>query len=125
MQRKMHSEGGCDLILATDIPDSEGDVLVLHSLHVEPWKKAAWTLRTPKKGTNSIDLGTGLRGVGWRQLRGAGLTDGWDSGDDLAELELVEDGGFTGGIETNHEDAAVLFADEFSKHLAEDSHALP
>jgi hypothetical protein len=29
---------------------------------------------------------------------GGGLTDGGDGGDDLAELELVEDAGFTSGV---------------------------
>ena len=45
----------------------------------------------------------------WRSRRRAGegsrvaaaRTDGGDSGDDLAKLELVEDGGLTGGVETN------------------------
>ena len=41
-----------------------------------------------------------------------GLTDGLDSRDDLAEVELVEDGGLTGGIETNHEDVYLILADE-------------
>lgn len=37
--------------------------------------------------------------------RGVRLTDGGDGGDNLAELELVEDGGLTGGVETDHKDA--------------------
>ena len=32
------------------------------------------------------------------------LTDGGDCGNDFTELELVEDGGLTGGVETDHED---------------------
>ena len=40
-----------------------------------------------------------------------GLTDGLDSRDDLAEFEIVEDGGLTGGIETNHEDAYFILAE--------------
>ena len=51
---------GADLVLATDVPDREADVLVLHSLHVEP--------------------------------------DGRDSGDDLTELQLVEDCCLTSGV---------------------------
>lgn len=31
----------------------------------------------------------------------ASLTDGGNGGDDLAKLELVEDSGLTGGVETN------------------------
>jgi hypothetical protein len=34
----------------------------------------------------------------------SGLTDRGDGRDNLAQLELVKDGGFTGGIETDHED---------------------
>lgn len=36
------------------------------------------------------------------------LTDSRDGGDNLAELELVEDGGLTGGIETDHKNTWVL-----------------
>ena len=42
-----------------------------------------------------------------------------DGRDDLAELELVQDGGFTGGIQTNHQDAHILFAKELAEHLGE------
>ena len=55
------SPQGSDLVLTSDIPDGEVDVLVLDRLDVEP--------------------------------------DGGDGGDDLAELELVEDGGLAGGVE--------------------------
>ena len=34
--------------------------------------------------------------------------DGGDGGDDLAELELVEDGGLTSGIETDHKNTHFL-----------------
>ena len=49
-----------DLVLAADVPHCEADVLVLHSLHVEP--------------------------------------DGRDSGDDLTELQLVQDCCLTSGV---------------------------
>lgn len=32
----------------------------------------------------------------------AALTDGGNGGHDLSELELVENGGLTGGIKSNH-----------------------
>ena len=35
-------------------------------------------------------------------------TDGGNGGDDLTKLELVEDGGFTGGIKTNHQNSHLL-----------------
>lgn len=46
-------------------------------------------------------------------------TDSGDGGDDLAELELVEDGSLTGGIEANHEDAHLLFREQTAKELGE------
>ena len=35
-------------------------------------------------------------------------TDGRDGSDDFSQLELVQDRGFTGGIESDHEDTWVL-----------------
>ena len=64
-------------------PDSERDVLVLHSLDVE--------------------------------------ANRWDGGDNLAELELVEDGGLTGGVEAHHEDAHLLLAHQLRQRLREHS----
>lgn len=61
-----------NLVLTTDIPHGELDVLVLDSLDVE--------------------------------------TDGGDGGDDLTKLQLVKDGGFTGGIETDHQNSHLLLA---------------
>ena len=48
-----------------------------------------------------------------------GLTDGGDGGDDLAELELVEDGGLTSCIETDHEDPHLLLGEEATEQLRE------
>jgi hypothetical protein len=53
------------------------------------------------------------------------LTDGGDGGDDLAELELVEDGGFTGGVEANHEDPHLLLGEEPAEELPEREPHLP
>ena len=44
---------------------------------------------------------------------------GRDGRDDLAELELVEDGGLTSGIETNHEDPHLL-REQVTQQLPED-----
>ena len=38
-------------------------------------------------------------------------TDSGDGVDDLSELELVEDSGLTGGIETDHEDSHLFVGD--------------
>ena len=48
-----------------------------------------------------------------------GLTDGGDGSDDLAELELVEDGGLTGGIKPDHEDPHLLLGEEAAEELRE------
>jgi hypothetical protein len=53
------------------------------------------------------------------------LTDGGDGGDDLAELELVEDGGFTGGVEADHEDPHLLLGEEPAEELPEREPHLP
>ena len=45
------------------------------------------------------------------------LTDCGDGSDDLAKLELVENGGFTGGIQTDHQDAHLLLAEEAGEQL--------
>ena len=42
-----------------------------------------------------------------------------DGGHDLAELELVEDGGLAGGVEADHQDAHILLAEELTEELAE------
>lgn len=39
---------------------------------------------------------------------GSGLTNRGNSGDDFTELELVQDGGLTGGVKTDHQDAHLL-----------------
>lgn len=52
---------------------------------------------------------------------GEGLTDSRDSGDDLAELELVEDGRLSGGIESDHEDTHLLLAEEAGDYVAPSS----
>ena len=46
-------------------------------------------------------------------------TYGGDGGDDLAELELVEDGGLTSRVETNHEDPHLLLGEEAAEQLPE------
>jgi hypothetical protein len=57
---------------------------------------------------------------------GRGLTDGGDGGHDLAELELVEDGSFTGGVETDHEDPHFLLGEQPAEELPErEPHLLP
>mmetsp|Transcript_30103 Transcript_30103/g.97097 ORF Transcript_30103/g.97097 Transcript_30103/m.97097 type:complete len:265 (-) Transcript_30103:53-847(-) len=38
--------------------------------------------------------------------------DGGDGGDDLAQLELVQDGGLAGRVQTNHQDADIFLAKE-------------
>jgi hypothetical protein len=40
-------------------------------------------------------------------------TDGRDGGDDLSELELIQDGSFTGGIESDHENSCYKLVEEW------------
>jgi hypothetical protein len=56
-----------------------------------------------------------------RKRQGGRLTDG----DDLAELELVEDGDFTGGVEADHEDPHLLLGEEPAEELPEHEPHLP
>lgn len=62
-----------------------------------------------------------------RELRGSNLLDveanGGNSGDDFTQLKFVENRCLTGGIESNHEDADFLLAEQASKNLWEgDTH---
>jgi len=47
------------------------------------------------------------------------LTDCGNGGDDFTELELVKNGGLSGGIETNHEDSHLLLAPQAVEQLGE------
>lgn len=84
---------GSDLVLSTDVPHGERDVLVFDSLDVE-----AYTLRE-----REIELASDNRGRNGDD--GSALTDGGNGGHDLSELKLVENGGLTGGIESDHENS--------------------
>lgn len=42
---------------------------------------------------------------------------GWDGGDVLAELELVEDGSLAGGVESEHEETHLLGSEDLAHHL--------
>lgn len=70
-----------DLVLSTDIPHGERDVLVLDGLDVE--------------------------------------TNGRNGGDNLTELQFVQDGGFTGGIQTNHQYSHLFVTKEVTEQLGE------
>ena len=47
--------------------------------------------------------------------------DGGDGRNDLTELQLVEDGGLTGGVEPDHEDSHVLLPEELAEQLSKAS----
>jgi hypothetical protein len=42
-----------------------------------------------------------------------------NSGDDFTELQLVKNGGLSGGIETNHQDSHLLLAPQAVEQLGE------
>lgn len=96
------SPEGADLVLPTHIPHSEADVLVLHCLHVKPWKQEQHVKQTQ----GSI---ISVREV---ILLFCAPTNGWDCGDYFPKLELVEDGCFPRSIEPNHQDPHLLLSDE-------------
>lgn len=69
-----------NLVLTTDIPNVELDVLVCDGLNVE--------------------------------------TDGRNGRHILAELELIENGGLSSSIETEHQQAHLLGREDLAHHLA-------
>ena len=109
------------LVLTTNIPHGERNVLVLDGLDVETCGSARGRRRrkrcesltssaperlgTPPCFQHPHELGNCRIAAAKRRARARsllkGLTDGRNGGNDLAELELVEDGGLTGGVETN------------------------
>jgi hypothetical protein len=44
-------------------------------------------------------------------------TNGGDSGDDFTQLQFVQNGGLTGGVQTNHQNTHFLVAEESVKEL--------
>lgn len=42
-------------------------------------------------------------------------TDGGDCGDDFPQLEFVQDGGFSGSIQTDHQDSHLFLPEEIFK----------
>ena len=76
-----------DLVLASDVPDGEGDVLVLNGLDVETCAGLALFMMN----LHAMRAGTGLI-----------HTDGRDRGHDFTQLELIQDRGLTRGIQTHH-----------------------
>jgi hypothetical protein len=44
-------------------------------------------------------------------------TNGRDGGDDFTKLQLVQNGGFTGGIETDHENSHLLLPPQLVENL--------
>lgn len=95
-----------DLVLSSDIPHGEGNVLVLDSLDVEactspvshavqPDILVTWKCGTGQAGARP---GFGQGGKAPALDRGEWHTDGGNGRDDFSKLELVEDGGLSGGV---------------------------
>lgn len=91
-----------DLVLTTDIPHGELNVLVFDGLNVEAWSLVSTSLFCVLR-VSGISI---LRRVGCMD-RGE-LTDGGDGSDDFTELQLVQDGGLSGGVETDHQNTHLL-----------------
>lgn len=100
---------GADLVLSTDIPHGELNVLVLDGLDVEAFC-----------GLVSAACSTPYFAIWWRiRLESARAlrTDGRDGRDDLTQLELVENGGLSGSVETDHENSHLPLAPKALEEL--------
>lgn len=62
--------------------------------------------------TLGSDIAVGAREQG-RKL----CTDSRDGGDDFTKLQLVQNSGFTGGIETDHENSHLLLPPQLVENL--------
>jgi hypothetical protein len=57
---------------------------------------------------------------GWASMHARVLrTDCGDGGDDFTKLQLVKNGGLSGGIETNHQNSHLLLAPQTVEQLGE------
>lgn len=115
-----------DLVLTSDVPHRKADVLVFNSFDVESYTHTKnGEKREEKKGKKG--KGENKHGLMYlknihKQIHPSKLhqrTDGWDCGHNFTELELVENGSLTSGIETNHEDAHLLLAKKAFKETSE------
>lgn len=88
-----------DLVLATDIPHGELDVLVLDRLDIEA------LARMGRLGTEGATRHNWCR-MGWARVH----TNGRDRGDDFAQLQLVQDGRLSGGVKPHHQDSHLLLS---------------
>lgn len=96
---KVMSPQRTDLVLSTNIPYGELNVLVLDCLDVETWELSA---------ANRVKV-----------FFEAEHTDRWDGCDDFTKLQLVQNGGLSGSIQTNHQDSHLLLSPELIKQLRE------
>lgn len=48
---------------------------------------------------------------------GISRTDGGDGGDDFTKLELVENSGLSGSVETDHQNSHLLLAEEVGEEF--------
>jgi hypothetical protein len=70
------------------------------------------TVSTLKPWISSVSIACILPGrVTSGHVKGR-RTDGRDGGDDLAQLELIENGGLAGSVKTNHQNAHLLLLHE-------------
>ena len=60
-----------------------------------------------------------MGGVGYVVLWGEECTNGRDGGDDLAQLQLVQDGRLSGRVQADHQDTHLLLAPEAIEQLRE------
>lgn len=104
------SPEGTDLVLATDIPHGELNVLVLDGLDVETYKRdVSPTCSIPETVFHAQNIPTTETTLKYTLVvEGEGLTNCGDGGDDFTQLQLIQDGGLSGGVETDHQDSHLL-----------------
>lgn len=95
-----------DLVLSADIPHGELDVLVLDSLDVETCIKASRSA--------CFDFGWFQQGN-----RECPHTNGRNRGHDFTKLQLVQNGGLSGSIKSDHENAHLLLSPQPVEQLRE------
>ena len=96
------------LLLTTDIPHSELNILVLHLLHIEtctfPESSSVRRMRCYRNHCRNI-----YRDVAHIRLhsnRRVKRTDCWNCTQHLSYMELIKDGGFAGRVEAEHDTEA-------------------
>ena len=95
-----------DLVLSTDIPHGELNILVLDSFDVETYIRG-WYQRM------DFLISRVNRKILWSR------TNGGNGRDDFTQFQLIQNGGLAGSVQTDHQDSHLLLAPEAIEQLRE------